>query len=175
MVKDIFPNLKIGKRTILSREESKNNNSVWKFKCDCGYVGIATGSSLRRSGKCKKCSMASLRKDQGVCSFNGLYLRYKHGAASRNIEFNLSKDEFKILTKSNCFYCKSAPKNIHKGKTAYGGYVYNGIDRINSSQGYIIKNCVSCCSICNRAKSDIELVDFLSWIKQLTTGVSNEI
>jgi len=36
-----------------------------------------------------------------------------------------------------------------------------------ATKGYTKKNCVSCCKICNRAKSGMGFDDFMSWIRRL--------
>ena len=40
----------------------------------------------------------------------------------------------------------------------------NGVDRIDSSLGYTIDNCVACCDKCNYAKHDLSTEDFKEWI-----------
>jgi hypothetical protein len=50
-------------------------------------------------------------------------------------------------------YCHYPPR---------GGF--NGIDRVDNSKGYILGNCVPCCSWCNRAKADGTLAKFMDWI-----------
>lgn len=157
----------LGNRIIIKRLPNYGRNSYWLFKCQCGNVDKATGNSLQRSNNCKKCSMKNKRKEYGECSFNGLYLRYKHNAISRNLKFLLNKEEFKTLTKQNCYYCGTSPSEITKGKTAYGEYIYNGIDRIDSSLNYTIDNCVSCCTICNKAKNNLTKEQFSNWIARL--------
>ena len=42
----------------------------------------------------------------------------------------------------------------------------NGIDRIDSSKDYSSDNCVSCCKICNRAKNDMSVNEFMTWIRR---------
>ena len=53
-------------------------------------------------------------------------------------------------------------------KTSSKGYKYtisvNGIDRLDSSKGYTIDNCVSCCSVCNTAKLEMDVDDFKEWV-----------
>lgn len=41
----------------------------------------------------------------------------------------------------------------------------NGIDRKDNQLGYEILNVVSCCKICNIAKNDMKICEFLSWIE----------
>ena len=46
---------------------------------------------------------------------------------------------------------------------------FNGVDRVNSNKGYILENCVSCCSWCNFSKSNRtveEYKNWLQWVKQ---------
>ena len=164
-----------GKRKVLRRIEAplhiKNKNQTyWEVECECGDIGWSTGGQLRfgSRGSCKICKMKEKRKEFGESSFNGLYLRYKHGAEGRELSFNLTKDEFRALAKNNCHYCNQTPTNVIKLKTGYGQFIYNGIDRIDSDIGYNITNCITCCEVCNRAKSDMTYDNFIKWMKQLT-------
>lgn len=43
----------------------------------------------------------------------------------------------------------------------------NGIDRIDSSKGYSIDNCVPCCTMCNRMKLDYKLSDFINHVHKI--------
>ena len=43
----------------------------------------------------------------------------------------------------------------------------NGIDRIDSSKGYSLDNCVPCCPLCNRLKSDLDKNMFLEHISKI--------
>lgn len=49
------------------------------------------------------------------------------------------------------------------------------IDRVNSCLGYISTNVVSCCKICNSAKSNLPLIEFENWITELIKFRTNEI
>lgn len=89
-------------------------------------------------GECKKCSYEAKENRYNV---------YKKNAKRRNLVFSLTKEEFYQITKEPCNYC---------GEILNG---YNGIDRIDSSKGYSIENCVPCCEICNKMKLDYS-IDF---------------
>lgn len=104
--------------------------------------------------------MDSLKKDKSS-------RKYKSIAGYRNYIFDLTKDEFRELTKNNCYYCGQFPKSLHTARNAFGSYVYNGIDRVNNNIGYNRENCVTCCGICNRAKNDSSIEEFKTWIKNL--------
>jgi len=86
---------------------------------------------------------------------------------NKNREFNIDKELFRNITSKECYYCGSLPKSIIKPERSNGEYIYNGIDRVNNSLGYIKGNCVPCCSICNHAKSTLEQEEFLSWIERV--------
>lgn len=160
--------------TVLERVEAPEHvkmkgHSFWKCECECGNQHILAGGNLRNSKTkgCKKCSMIGKRKAKGDCSFNGLYLRYKHGAESRNLEFILSNLEFRELTSQDCHYCGLEPSAVHKARTAYGEYKYSGVDRIDSNKGYTLSNCVPACKDCNRAKGSMPYAEFKAWINRL--------
>lgn len=43
----------------------------------------------------------------------------------------------------------------------------DGIDRIDSDEGYFINNCVTCCAKCNFAKRNLSVDVFLDLIKRI--------
>lgn len=166
-------------RLIVTRLVKKAKHTKWECLCDCGKIKIAHGSNLR-GGKTKSCgclrieqATARLKKvvrytlPEGKGSCNFLMNRYKQAAKKRNLEFNLTSDEFQDLTSKNCHYCGQPPKKKIKGKRSNGSYTFNGIDRINSNEDYTKENCVSCCYFCNYAKNDYSLEEFMEWIHRL--------
>lgn len=106
-------------------------------------------------------------------AFTNLYHKYKTNAKFRKMAFKLTKEQFRKLTSSKCFYCGILPNYLfnplsYKGKPiSKKSYIYNGVDRINPKKGYIISNCVSCCSICNKMKSTLDLNVFQEKIKEI--------
>ena len=85
------------------------------------------------------------------------YSKIKHNAKKRNKIFDLSFNEYKKLKNSSCLYCGELDTDS-KCRT---------IDRINSSFGYTIDNCVPCCKYCNRMKSDMTLIDWHNKMKKV--------
>ena len=79
---------------------------------------------------------------------------YKSEATRRKIEWALEKEQAIFLFKNDCNYC-----GINNG--------LNGIDRIDSNNGYTIENTSSCCSICNKMKLDHSVETFINIIKHL--------
>lgn len=147
----------------------RNNSLLWECHCDCGNVGYITGAHLvRGDSRSCGCLAAELAKEKyslpdGVAAFNSLYGSYRDGAKKRGYKFNLTKKEFRELTEQDCYYCGTSPSQIHiNGKN--GGYVYNGVDRLDNNKGYFLSNCVPCCKTCNFAKSEMTQDEFANWI-----------
>jgi len=84
-------------------------------------------------------SCAPCLKDWQENTIGGRYSTYKSKAKRRGISFLLSKNEFATLWQQDCYYCGAQVHSI-------------GIDRIKNDVGYVLSNCVPCCSICNMMK-----------------------
>lgn len=110
-----------------------------------------------------------LREDSGV---NRIYSIYLNNALRSNIKFELSKEDFKKLTSSNCHYCGTIPSKETSNKSKFTKIKYNGIDKKYPKEGYILENCVPCCWECNRIKSDIPYDKFLSKINLINTRLN---
>jgi hypothetical protein len=71
----------------------------------------------------------------------GRYTRCKKMAARRNINWGLSESEFWQIVSRSCTYCGFALPQVG-----------SGIDRIDNNKGYVVNNCVPCCTECNKTK-----------------------
>ena len=149
----------------------KNHGVYWLCKCTCGNEKLVEGSHLRRkkivSCGCYHNEIARQGLISGEARSNTLYTSYRWSARKRGIYFDLNKEDFLFLTKQNCFYCGAVPFQVLKQRHSTGEYVYNGIDRIDSSKGYTIDNVVTCCGRCNEAKWDTDQQDFLAWVERV--------
>ncbi len=156
------------------RKLGKRYYIFWVFICDCGKEKIIQKAPVMQ-GKTKSCGCLQktniFKLDEGEGSLNTLIYTYKTNAKKRNLNFNLSKEEFKTITSSKCHYCGDEPKKEFKRPPSNnpfnGNYVYNGIDRVNNNGGYVIDNCVSCCEACNRAKLKMSESEFLNHIEKI--------
>lgn len=162
--------MKFGFLSVLSIDDVKSGkNAYWLCRCDCGKEKIIPGIRLR-SGQAKSCGcvreqkLAERKLPHGVASLNSIYSVYKTSAKKRNLKFEISKEEFIKLTQSECFYCGAKPSNAHGNIDNNGKYIYNGIDRVDNTDGYIHDNIVPCCKICNYAKNTMSLEEFIYWI-----------
>lgn len=148
-----------------------NDSGRWIVRCDCGREKAIHGSNWKTDRCIKRCACIPREPNynklpSGEAAFNELYQSYRNKGRSRNIVFGLSKDQFRVLTSANCAYCGAAPFQINK--TGSGdAYVYSGIDRIDSSKGYVWGNCNPCCKYCNVAKINLSLDEWLEHIKRI--------
>ena len=90
---------------------------------------------------------------------------YTFGAKRRKLVFDLQVEKFEELILQNCHYCNAQPSNTMND----GGYgfKYNGIDRLNSAEGYTESNCVACCDTCNYMKGTLSKEEFLARISMI--------
>lgn len=143
----------------------------WVARCDCGREKEISGSNWY-SGRCvKRCACTPREPNynklpSGEAAFNELYNSYRNKGLGRKRNFDLSKEQFRLLTSMDCAYCGSSPSQVNK--TGSGDtYIYNGIDRIDSSRGYTWTNCNPCCKHCNFAKMNFTLDEWLEHIKRI--------
>jgi len=155
----------------------------FKCLCVCGKIFEPRAETIKnettKSCGCQtidlQISKRTLEGDTAI--INRLFRQYRDTAVRRDFCFLLTPEEFKAFIGKNCVYCGSPPRlsifsASEKWKRKEKRLHYNGIDRVDSDIGYVIDNCVSCCSICNRAKYDLSLEEFQQWTKQLARFVS---
>lgn len=175
---------KFNDRTVLEYKgvtKSKGGKSFsnWLCQCDCGHKQIVRVDTLQRSKTCQKCANKErgkgMRLPKGESAFNSLYSNnYQTRAKKYNIYFDLTKEQFRKLTSSNCFYCGAKPSQISHQPNQNGFYIYNGVDRVNNDNGYTFDNCVSCCKNCNYMKKAKSFDEFLQSIKNIYTTMKNK-
>jgi hypothetical protein len=86
---------------------------------------------------------------------------YKTGASRRGIPWELTDEQVKEITSSPCYYT-GFPPAMKKKALSGEEYVYNGIDRVDSSKGYTPDNCVPCCTDINFMKRNMTKEKFLA-------------
>src|ERR1035441_95337 len=86
---------------------------------------------------------------------------YRGHARKKKIPFELTLQQFYDITQQNCHYCGDSPRL----RNLSGNDVHaNGVDRLDSSCGYTLDNVVTCCTICNVAKSAMTVEEFKQWV-----------
>ena len=167
--------MRFGKWTVLGKGPLEfKKHSSWLCRCDCGTEKFVRSAHLKRGlsttcGCSRKEAARTMGKNRRLSGnlqairsrFNG----YRYAAKNRDIEFHLTIEEFISITAKDCHYCGAAPSNVEKNATNPDdlslAFIYSGIDRLDNSQGYTIRNSVPCCRRCNLAKNDQSLKDFL--------------
>lgn len=110
------------------------------------------------------------RLPTGYSPQKALYRTYqKASAAKKGLSFTLPFGLFVSLTSLPCHYCGVSPQQVIKGRRGGDDYRYNGLDRVDSSKGYIAENVVPCCRRCKSAKSDASVADFVSWARRVVS------
>lgn len=139
----------------------------WKCICDCNEISYIRPRELIAKFRtdCRICSRKRLANNQTLpdklSTLNRIYRTYKKHAKTKNRNFTLQLNEFKVILNKNCHYCGSEPMVYSDD------YKRNGIDRIDSDKGYVKDNCVPCCEMCNRAKLDYPVENFLKWVERV--------
>ncbi len=151
-----------------------HEESQWECQCDCGNKAVITGYSLT-SGNTKSCGCYHKDRTRELFSYppdvirvNRIFLDYQKRAREKNLDFALTKEQFKDLMDSDCYYCGGEPKNsfLQHGKPIS---VYQGIDRLDNSKGYTPDNVVPCCIRCNKMKKALGHDEFVTHILKIAS------
>lgn len=181
--KSYVPGQKINRLTTVSYEDG-----LWTCICECGNeITIPTGalsSGNTKSCGCLKIETSRAKSDKLIEARRknppriASARRVWQGYGYRDKNMTISFDEFLKISQMNCFYCGIEPNTSYnyfsttssrgseKSKQE-GMFIYNGMDRIDSSKSHTIDNIVPCCILCNRAKNDRTQDEFLSWINNI--------
>lgn len=147
---------------------------IWSCKCVCGSTQTFWGTRLR-SGSSTQCSSCGYKTRPQSTKRMGEYerlfnIKILNRCKKKDMECTLTLEQFIDLVTQNCFYCDEEPKMV--------GYDNNkcaktelkkcaGVDRIDSSIGYVLENCRPCCKTCNTAKASLSESEFREWIDRI--------
>lgn len=154
----------------------------WECQCDCGKLLIVEGYKITR-GNTKSCGCLITRKrTPEECDKMGDDKRKYHPkiASARKVwrrytddGDSISFEKFLELSSMNCHYCGTEPsisynyKKPHRQYREDGWFIYNSLDRVDSSKPHTEDNCVSCCLTCNRFKGVRSVNDFKEHLTKL--------
>ncbi|MDO3651326.1 hypothetical protein [Nocardia mangyaensis] len=158
--------------TVIAYAGQKNRQSIWSCVCECGNETIVRGHQLL-IGHTTSCGCKN-KLPYGDAALNTHYRNYIKSATSRNLEFNLNKEQFKKVITKNCYYCNQKPEYSKAKEFKYcnGNIKVNGIDRIDNKVGYIYSNVVPCCSKCNFLKATLNQKEFIDLCKKITENLN---
>jgi hypothetical protein len=157
--------------------------TAWLCQCDCGIQKIIKTEELK-NGDTKSCGCLNdeKRKERAQKMYSVNIKYHPRETTARRVWRNryydgISFEDFFRLSQLNCYYCGTAPNNIQNSSASdlkasqfakeNGDFIYNGLDRLNSSLPHTIDNVVPSCKWCNLAKRERSLQDFEDWIKQV--------
>ncbi|SCC62096.1 Uncharacterized protein BCZB5J_05094 [Bacillus cereus] len=180
-----------------SSKRGKNGDMLWECECSCGTKNLLhTRNNLLRTDGFKTVSCGCYRTE-GLHVKNREEDREKHiikflygklKIRNKNKGFNndeiISLEVYKDIIIKPCKYCGIEKSNTtndtknneynYKIKERYERkkvsefiFYHNGVDRIDSSKGYVIENVVPCCKYCNMAKMDNSEKVFLEWAESV--------
>lgn len=160
---------------VLSLDHIDGHIRWYKVKClKCGDISIKNVKTICSSKigceKCRYINHGNGKVPTLDAVKNCIRSAYIVGARDRGLEWQLSKEDFDEIIESNCYYCGEGPtfhKSDQKCNKTGIPYYRTGVDRLDSTKGYTKENCVPCCSICNRMKSDLSNYSFLYKIKNI--------
>lgn len=108
----------------------------------CGTVRPVRKRDANGKPLCNRCAVNS---DPHL-----LFVRYRIAAKRAGRVFDLSEGVFTTLVNDRCHYCGEDDSSRLRG-----------IDRVDSNDGYVEDNCVSCCWLCNLMKRDFGYDEFV--------------
>ena len=94
--------------------------------------------------------------DARLKNVEATFNHYKYDSTIKRRLFELSFEQFETIVKTPCYYC-----GIVQDKG------FNGIDRMDQTQGYVIENCVSSCKLCNFLKGAVDNITFLQRVEHI--------
>lgn len=154
----------------IQKTPNKKGVRFWECQCICGKIKIYKTTSLtyKKIDNCGCVTKERMRrlfqKPEQEINVNRYFGVYKRAAKKRNLEFNVSRDDFERLINMSCAYCGLPSESAHFIR---GHFFCNGLDRINSNLGYTIDNIATCCYNCNIGKREMTKLEFLNWIERV--------
>lgn len=162
--------LVIDKWTVMDEYKIVGENAQWKVKCECGterwHIIAKTLHHFRKTGQ-SSCGCNKIKYDNP--NARNTWSVYKSRAKKYNRDFTLTFESFLDIICQPCIYCGSNGTNVGKKKFNEDVFLYNGIDRIDNTKGYVEGNCAPCCIVCNTMKMDLDVVDFYSHLQKIIT------
>jgi hypothetical protein len=167
-------------RLLCIKPTKLNDDTAWQCKCDCGKIVIIKTEYLTNEDT-KSCGCLNIEKAKENLA-NSWTRKNKFSpeiATARKIWQNryndgISFEDFYHMSQLNCAYCNEPPSNIGNASTKnsseyfeeYGNFVYNGLDRIDSSLLHTLDNCVPCCKYCNFSKRERSVQEYYDWLEK---------
>lgn len=166
--------VEINQFVVVRRAEDKVRLGVrysrWECLCSCGNMFVTEAQHIRRkkSCGCHKLNSMFRRKHAGsMTNVHHALHQYKTSAKKRGYEWCLDEDVAIKLLHGDCVYCGAPPCRRWAAYKYCDAALINGIDRSDNRIGYTQANSLSCCMVCNRAKSAMDRAAFEVWLNRV--------
>lgn len=160
----------IGYLVVIGEESTVNTLVRWRCKCICGNEIIKFANDLKRNRSTISCGCKF--KESRYNKYTDVVTKSAAAIFSSNYksDTDMSFEEFLEMTSKNCYYCNEPPSNSYclKRLGEAQPFIYNGLDRIDSSKNHTKDNCVPSCKWCNFAKGQRTQNEFMVWIQKLS-------
>jgi hypothetical protein len=168
------------------KEKGQRQRQRYPVQCECGVLKEVKAHVFKRGllygCKCSDGGLTQFSARAAVDSsrpehlkevgFKKVISNLMSGARLRNFDVQVTEEQIYEVVTQNCFYCGEPPSSFpihgYKNKEPKRGTVpYTGVDRIDSSIGYLPGNIRPCCAVCNTMKLDYIDSVFFNKIKQI--------
>lgn len=126
--------------------------------------GLRSSAKDKLQSRCLLCER--IRDKNREHTFGRRFSMYKKRAKQDGLNFKINADTFENITGKPCEYCG--------GYSVSNNYKFCGIDRLNSTKGYIETNIVPCCNICNMMKGTLTYDEFTRQIVTIFGNLSTK-
>jgi len=162
--------------TVVESDSNRKGRFYWHCICKCGVHQRLSSGDLNDGSSfgCRRCMGLRSRSPNCGGAKTRILHNYKNNAIKRGHEWNLDSVYAFALMKENCHYCGDEPRNVGKpnSESSADCFIYNGLDRVDNSKGYVVGNVVPCCRSCNRAKDTKTYSEFTSWVLRVCTHLN---
>ncbi len=180
-----------GRLTVLNSDYGRGGSGqrLALFRCQCGIEKVIILRDVTR-GHTVSCGCLQREQSSAIAKrlgFGTKSRKYPAHIASakavwrRSYNDGCSFEKFLELSQQQCFYCGAQPSNKTNAYVGMRGasqewknqadFIYNGLDRIDSSKLHTEDNIVPCCYDCNSAKMDMAQEEFYDWLVRAYTNL----
>lgn len=151
---------------------ARRSRRACRVRCECGNEGVVSYANLRK-GVSASCGHKAKERD-----IESAWNKLLSGIKNRGWDFHLTLPQLKAIVKLPCAYCGREPSNLFRMNYKVDGIRkrdaypemdirWSGLDRVDSSKGYVFANVVPCCAQCNAMKSKLGVEEFFELIGRI--------
>ena len=137
---------RFGRLTVIERAQSKDKNTAWRCKCDCGNYKIVSGPNLR-AGKSRSCgcgvieSVITRSKTHGESNRTRLYRIWKGMKDRCRRKSHINYERYGGRGITVCPEWEHSYEKFRDWALSHGYRDNLTIDRIDNDKGYSPDNC----------------------------------